>query len=127
MANETINKIRKAFNDSKNQEKITKPLDRISSLFEESLKEQLVKYEKIDFNDVVLYEQKDLSISACYFCNQKVLVLLNVVASPAFVTHWKIKNNEEGQKIEQALVFFESGSHGVAELVLSKYEIEKRR
>jgi hypothetical protein len=127
MPNATIDKIRKALNDTKKPEKITDSLDKANSLFEDSLKDQFVRCEKINFHDVVLYEHKSFTSSACYICNEKVLVLLNVVASPNFVTHWKIKDGDLGQNIQQAIIFFQSGSRAVSELVLSKYEIDKRR
>ena len=115
MHKETIQKIRKANNDAKKQKKATEPLARANSLFEESLKEQTVRFEKIDFNDVVLYEREPFSSSECYLCNGNTLVLLNVIGQPDFVTHWKIKGNRLGDKIEQAIVFFLRESQGVAE------------
>ena len=127
MPNATIDKIRKAFNDAKKTGSITETPDRVNLLFEENLKKQEVDFALIDFHDVVLSDQKSFTSSACYICNGKVLVLLNVIASPNFVTHWKMRGGEIGKKIEQAIVFFQSGSHGISEIVLSKYEIGKRR
>ncbi len=127
MPNTTIDKIRKAFNATKKPEKITDSLAKANSIFEESLKEQFVSCEEIDFNDVVLYEHKSFSSSGCYLCNGDTFVMLNVKAHPNFVNYWKIKTDGLAEKIENAIVFFEKGSHGVSEVVLSKYEIEKRR
>lgn len=127
MPNTTIDKIRKAFNDTKKPKKITESLVKANSLFEDSLKDQFVRCEKIDFNDVVLYEHQYFSSSGCYLCNGDTFVMLNVNSNPDFVNYWKIKTGKLGEKIEQAIVFFEKGSHGVSEIVLSKYEIEKKR
>ena len=127
MPNKTIPKIRKANNDAKKQRSATEPLARVNSLFEESLKEQAIRFEKIDFNDVVLYERDSFNSSGCYLCNGNTLVLLNVIGQPDFVTHWKIKNGKLGDKVKQAIVFFLRESQGVAELVLSANEINEKR
>ena len=127
MPNKTIQKIRNANNDAKKQRSVTEPLARANSIFEASLKEQLVRFQKIDFDDVVLYAREPFSSSGCYLCNGNTLVLLNVIGQPDFVTHWEIKRNRLGDRVKQAIVFFLRDSQGVVELLLSANEINGRR
>ena len=52
---------------------------------------------------------------------------MNVIVSHNFVAHWKIKDGDLGKNIQQAIIFFQSGSRAISEIVLFKYEIDKRR
>lgn len=127
MQNETLIKTRKAYSDFKNQNKFAQASDKAFSPFEDILQAQLVSFQRVNFSDIVIYEQESLSSLACYLCNESTFVVINVDVHPDFVNKWKIKNYGLADKIENAIVFFEKGSHGVSEVLLSRYEIEKRR
>ncbi len=118
MQDKVITNIRKAWKETNR-----KTIRNLSSILEEHFKNNSLEYQQVDFQDYIVLEECGDKEIITYLCHSDILLLIVDGKHPDFINKCKFKDN----RLEQVMVLFMNGGQGVSELLLSKYEIEKRR
>lgn len=117
MQDKVITNIRKAWKETNR-----KTIRNLSSMLEEHFKNNSLEYQQVDFKDYIVLEECGDKEIITYLCHSDILLLIVDAKHPDFINKCKFKDN----RLEQVMVLFMNGGQGISELLLSKYEIEKR-